>query len=193
LTPLDWVQFFETELYLERQLENETITHHVYFSPPQPSGPLFVTHHGAGSSGLSFACFATEIRKVVASAGVLSIDARGHGRTTIRNRQLKDDLQTQSLDLSLKTLSSDLTYVVQATQAKLSWPSLPDIVLIGHSLGGAVVVDLAHRGLLGPAILGYVVLDVVEGSAMEALGHMENYLSTRPSSFPSIASAIEWQ
>ncbi len=58
---------------------------------------------------------------------------------------------------------------------------------------GAVVVDLANRALLGSALLGYAVLDVVEGSAMEALAHMETYLWTRPSSFPSLASAIEWQ
>lgn len=75
----------------------------------------------------------------------------------------------------------------------MSWPELPDIVLIGHSLGGAVVVDLAHKALLDSAVLGYAVLDVVEGSAMEALTHMETYLSSRPSTFPSLASAIEWQ
>ena len=75
----------------------------------------------------------------------------------------------------------------------MSWTTLPDIVLVGHSLGGAVVVDFASRALLGAAVLGYAVLDVVEGSAMEALGHMEAYLSNRPSTFPSLASAIEWQ
>lgn len=104
-----------------------------------------------------------------------------------------DTNETEPIDLSLETLSSDLAYVIQATQAKMSWPTLPEVILIGHSLGGAVVVDLANRGLLGSAILGYAVLDVVEGSAMEALAHMEMYLSNRPPSFPSLASAIEWQ
>jgi protein phosphatase methylesterase 1 len=75
----------------------------------------------------------------------------------------------------------------------MSWAALPDIVVLGHSLGGAVVVHLAHRALLGSAVIGYAVLDVVEGSAMEALAHMETYLSSRPSTFPSLASAIEWQ
>jgi protein phosphatase methylesterase 1 len=152
-----------------------------------------VTHHGAGSSGLSFACCAAEIRKVVPEAGVLSIDARGHGSTTISQSSSTAAGQDEELDLSLETLSSDLAYVVQSTQTKMSWNNLPDIILIGHSLGGAVVVDLASRALLDSSILGYAVLDVVEGSAIEALSHMETYLANRPSSFPSLASAIEWQ
>jgi len=180
-------------LYFDRQEGNTIISYHAYFSPPTTSGPLFVTHHGAGSSGLSFACFATEIRKAISTAGVLSLDARGHGSTTIGQPEPGAEHQTEALDLSLETLSTDLAYVVQATQTRMSWSALPDIVLIGHSLGGAVVVDLADRALLGSALLGYAVLDVVEGSAMEALAHMETYISSRPSSFPSLASAIEWQ
>lgn len=134
------------------------------------------------------------MRKAIPTAGVLSPDARGHGRTSIEKPEPEDDEQTETtVDLSLETLSSDLAHVVHATQTTMSWSVLPDIVLIGHSLGGAVVVDLAHKGLLGSAVLGYAVLDVVEGSAMEALAHMETYLSNRPSSFPSLASAIEWQ
>ena len=193
MSPLDWTEFFDTELYFERQTDHVKITHHAYLCPPLPAGPLFVTHHGAGSSGLSFACFATEIRKTVPTAGILSIDARGHGSTTIEKSKRAQAGETEPIDLSLETLSADQAYIVQATQTKMSWPTLPEIVLIGHSLGGAVVVNLAHRALLGSAVLGYVVLDVVEGSAIEALAHMETYLSIRPSSFPSLASAIEWQ
>jgi protein phosphatase methylesterase 1 len=178
---------------LERQEEEVKFIHHAYFSPPTSSGPLFVTHHGAGSSGLSFACFATEIRKAIPTAGILSIDARRHGYTTIERSKPEDDDQAEAVDLSLRTLSMDLAYVIQATQTKMSWSALPDIVLVGHSLGGAVVVDFASRALLGAAVLGYAVLDVVEGSAMEALAHMQTYLSNRPSTFPSLASAIEWQ
>jgi protein phosphatase methylesterase 1 len=193
-SPLEWTDFFETELYFERQEGEVKIIHHAYFCRlNSSSGPLFVLHHGAGSSGLSFACFTTELRKAIPSAGVLSVDARGHGRTTIENPKPEDDDQVEAVDLSLSTLSTDLAYVVQATQKKMSWSTLPDIVLVGHSLGGPVVVDLASRGLLGAAILGYAVLDVVEGSAMEALAHMQAYLSSRPSTFPSLASAIEWQ
>lgn len=67
------------------------------------------------------------------------------------------------MDLSLPTLSQDLLDVILLTQKKLDWPILPDLILIGHSLGGAVVTDVAANGKLGNAVLGYAVLDIVEG------------------------------
>ena len=96
------------------------------------------------------------------------------------------------LDLTLPTLAADLAFIVHSTSQHLSWPKLPPILLIGHSLGGAVITEVAHTRLLGSSLLGYAVLDVVEGSAMDALQSMESYLSTRPRSFPSIVSGIEW-
>lgn len=42
---------------------------------------------------------------------------------------------------------------------------MPDVILVGHSLGGAVVTEVAKRGALGKAVQGYAVLDVVEGCA----------------------------
>lgn len=55
-----------------------------------------------------------------------------------------------------------------------------------------MVTEVAHGRLLGTSLLAYGVLDVVEGSAMDALKSMDTYLSTRPQSFPSLASGIEW-
>jgi len=124
---------------------------------------------------------------VVPNAGVLSLDARGHGQTS---RTAGAHVGTP--DLSLTTLATDLAFVVESTQAKLKWSKMPHIILIGHSLGGAVVTEVAHQRLLGSSLLGYGVLDVVEGSAIDALQSMESYLSTRPKSFVSLASGIEW-
>jgi protein phosphatase methylesterase 1 len=162
LGPLPWTDFFAQELYFDRWIDDAySITHHAYLSPPTDSGPLFVTHHGAGSSGLSFATFTAEIQKLLPKAGVLSLDARGHGRTTISDPS--SPTPENPLDLTLDTLSSDLALVVQETAHRMSWPQLPDIILIGHSLGGAVITDVAYKRLLGPSLLGYGVLDVVEG------------------------------
>ncbi|KAJ5179118.1 Protein phosphatase methylesterase eukaryotic [Penicillium capsulatum] len=201
-----WTDFFAQELFVAEDLDQVHIVHHIYLTPPTESGPLFVMHHGAGSSGLSFATCADEIRKILPKAGVLSIDARGHGRTTIipKMQDLESDSPSTAtaatveeesqvqLDLSLDTLSRDLVYVIHQTQARMGWASLPDIVLVGHSLGGAVITHVAKNGELGPKLLAYAVLDVVEGSAMDALQSMEKYLSTRPTRFPSLASGIEW-
>ena len=150
-----------------------------------------MTHHGAGSSGLSFASFASEIRKALPNAGVLSCDARGHGETVVKRSP--GPAEHESLDLSLGTLSQDLVDAINLTRKKMDWAELPGIVLIGHSLGGAVVTDVAASGKLGNAVLGYGVLDVVEGSAIDALQSMQSYLSSRPKSFPSITAGIEWQ
>lgn len=181
---IPWTQYFERELFLDTGT-GSSITHHAYLTSPVGKGPLFVTHHGAGSSGLSFAALAAAIRKQLPSAGILSLDARGHGLTKV-------EPESEVLDLSLATLSSDVVSVVTETQARMKWAVLPSLVLIGHSLGGAVVTDVAKEGRLGNAVLGYAVLDVVEGSAIDALQSMQTYLSTRPVGFSSLESAIEW-
>ena len=44
------------------------------------NGTLMVCHHGAGYSGLSFACFAKEVTEISkGECGVLALDARCHG------------------------------------------------------------------------------------------------------------------
>ena len=176
IAPLPWTEFFSQEIYFDRNDGDLQVKHHAYLAPPMPDGPLFVTHHGAGSSGLSFAAFTSELQKVLPKAGVLSIDARGHGCTTIISSQSSDP----PIDLSLETLSSDLVYVLKSTLLKLKLPVSPPILIMGHSLGGAVVAHTAHNRLLNLQLLGYAVLDVVEGSAMDALASMESYLSSLP-------------
>ncbi|PLB45181.1 protein phosphatase methylesterase 1 [Aspergillus steynii IBT 23096] len=193
-TTLPWTDFFTQELFLTQVTATAHITHHVYLTPPSSSGPLFVMHHGAGSSGLSFATCAAEIRKILPNAGMLSIDARDHGQTAVNAAPVQEgqDPPQVELDLTLSTLNKDLVFVVRETQSRMGWDTLPDIVLVGHSLGGAVITDVAKTGELGAKVLAYAVLDVVEGSAMDALQSMEKYLSTRPSRFPSLTSGIEW-
>lgn len=186
--PLPWSDFFAQELYLTHTLsEGTTAKYHVYITPPSsPTAPLLVLHHGAGSSALSWSLFALELKRLLPEAGILAVDARDHGST------VWDAAGTPSTDLSLSTLTSDLKTMIDLTAQKLSWPSLPKLLLIGHSLGGAVVTNTASSGTLGPKVLGYSVLDVVEGSALEALQHMRSYLSSRPSTFPDLESAITW-
>lgn len=141
-------------------------------------------HHGAGSSALTFAVVGSEIRKRLPSAGILSLDARGHGSTVTPG--------DAPLDYSLKSLRVDLVSVIEQTRLRMGWKELPPIVLVGHSLGGAVVTDLAKSNALGNSLLGYTVLDVVEGSAMDALQSMTTYLSTRPTGFASVEAGIDW-
>lgn len=202
--PIPWTTYFERELFLKPHNPGDgsgegtpsatSITYHAYLNSPSPSGgPLFVTHHGAGSSGLSFSLLASEIRRLLPNAGILSLDARGHGSTTVTGSPAGSPGKPAELDLSLPTLTDDLYHVITLTQQQMSWPQLPPLILVGHSLGGAVVTSLAKEPRsLASKILGHAVLDVVEGSAIDALQSMHSYLSTRPSGFTSLESAIEW-
>jgi len=58
-------------------------------------------------------------------------------------------------------------------------------------MGGALAVHAASRGLI-PGLIGLTVIDVVEGSAMEALHSMQNFLRGRPDKFRTQEQAIEW-
>lgn len=74
-----------------------------------------------------------------------------------------------------------------------SYPDkMPSLVLMGHSLGGAVAVNIASTVESDLPIIGLVVIDVVEGSAMESLASMQSFLRSRPKSFKSLKDAISW-
>jgi protein phosphatase methylesterase 1 len=188
---IHWSDYFTQEFYLERH-SPDAVNHvnakfHVYITPPRSAiAPLLVLHHGAGSSALSFALCAKELRKLLPEAGILAVDAREHGSVVWSPDGHVDG------DLSIDVLSTDLVDMLRLTQVRMGWKELPRVVLIGHSLGGAVVTHTANQALLGNKLLGFAVLDVVEGSAMEALKHMQTYLATRPKSFPTLEAAIDW-
>jgi len=58
-------------------------------------------------------------------------------------------------------------------------------------MGGALAVHVAARGYI-PSLAALVVIDVVEGSALDALSSMQTYLQGRPKIFKSIEQAIEY-
>ncbi|XP_030285578.1 protein phosphatase methylesterase 1-like isoform X2 [Sparus aurata] len=139
-------------------------------------GPLLVLLHGGGHSALSWAVFTTAITRRV-NCRVLAMDLRGHGETLVCH---PDDFSTQ-------TMSSDVANVIQACYGETP----PPIVLIGHGVGGAIAVH-AVGNMVIPTTVGLVAIDVVEGSAMEALHSIQNFLKGRPKSFKSMDHAIEW-
>src|SRR5712691_11443743 len=66
--------------------------------------------------------------------------------------------------------------------------------LVGHSMCGAVVVRTVPLLLEAKyRVSGVAVLDVVEGTALDALPHMPAILNSRPEGFDSVSDAIEWQ
>ncbi len=53
-----------------------------------------------------------------------------------------------------------------------------------------MVTDLAAAGCKG--LVGVCVLDVVEGTALESLGHMTRILNARPGRFTEPSEAVDW-
>ncbi|KAI7284371.1 protein phosphatase methylesterase 1 [Hortaea werneckii] len=190
--PTHWTNYFAQELYLDHAdpAQGAKAQYHVYLTPPTDvqKGPLFICHHGAGASGLSFAIFAGEVLKRIPGAGILSLEARAHGSIVAK----QDNEQEEIVDFSLPTLTQDALNMIKLTQTTMNWPTIPPSVLVGHSLGGAICTQLAVDFALGTQIIGYAVIDVVEGSAIEALQHMRTYLSSRPKMFGTVDEAIQW-
>lgn len=152
-------------------------------------GTMFLFHHGAGFSGLSFALTAREITHLTnGQIGVMAIDCRGHGRTTHDPSKIP-----LPYDMSLTRLVSDVVCILEKLYSNRT---LPTLVLVGHSMGGSVVVSLTDtlqkHPTLHAKIAGVVVLDVVEGTAMDALSGMRSIVQNQPKGFSSVQEAIKW-
>ncbi|XP_072315243.1 protein phosphatase methylesterase 1-like [Eucyclogobius newberryi] len=173
-TPVSWTEYFD-------QMEDVSVgpadcrdVFRVYKAGSQ--GPLLVLLHGGGHSALSWAVFTAAVSRRV-TCRVLAMDLRGHGATSVR----------QNGDFSTLTMSSDVANVVRACYGETP----PPVVLIGHGVGGAIAVHMACDAHL-PNTAGLVAIDVVEGSAMDALHSIQNFLKLRPKTFKSMEHAIEW-
>jgi protein phosphatase methylesterase 1 len=148
------------------------------------SGPNLVCLHGAGHSAMSFAPLAGLVGE---KYRLISFDFRGHGSNTLSGGE----------DLSQDTLVSDTIKVLQFISQEFANEV---IILVGHSMGGSIATKTCAEIFkndsdypeLNEKIMGLIVIDVVEGTAMEALPFMENIVETRPSSFKTIEQGIEY-
>ncbi|XP_017881330.1 protein phosphatase methylesterase 1 [Ceratina calcarata] len=164
--PVQWTPYFDEA----QDIEIGSDKFHIYTKGTE--GPTLVLLHGGGYGGLTWAEFTKSIMTMIVCK-VMAIDLRGHGDSHTSN----DD------DLSADTLAEDVAGIIKATTEN------NPVILVGHSMGGAVAVRAAS---LIPNLHGLGVIDVVEGTAIDALASMQSFLRSRPSSFSSISQAIEW-
>jgi protein phosphatase methylesterase 1 len=206
LPPADvWRRYFQLELFLKPDEgdkaaegssdggdagggESEDGHFHVYVTPPRSaSDALVVLHHGCGATALSFALLAEQLARpgmLPVGTGLLAFDARGHGLSTVG---------AGGQDWSMRALARDTATVVRLAAARLAWAGgVPRVLLAGHSLGGAVVANVAAEGLLAPHLVGVCVVDVVEGAVDDALRFSLAYAASRPPMFRSLADAVDW-
>lgn len=119
---------------------------------------------------------------------VVAYDLRGHGGTRT---------EEGDQDFSLDTLSSDSVRVIteivngDLTTEGLEANQVPKIVVIGHSMGGAIAAKTASL-LEKTWLKGLVLIDIVEGTAIAALPSMHKIIASRPTFFASISDAIHW-
>jgi len=170
-TPLPWTQYFDEKLLVPVLGGKFTVY------TKGETGPVLCLLHGGGYSALTWALVAKYICELV-ECRVVSIDLRSHGETVTDNDE----------DLSLVTMAGDVVAVLG--EMFKDEAVKPDVVLVGHSMGGTIAAAAGEMGVDGLA--GLVVVDVVEGTAMEALSSMQGFLRSRPTKFGSVSQAIEW-
>ncbi|CAD6969910.1 unnamed protein product [Tilletia controversa] len=185
-------QALEIDVQFPEGASSTNATFRVYYTPPRVKS--VAKEQKSSYSGLSYALAAREITRLTkGQAGVLSLDCRGHGRTRV-------EPSGSSTDMSLATLSSDLILVLQTMfGADAPWPKL---LFVGHSMGGSVVTKAVEKLLsvsssiprTSPpvSITGLAVLDVVEGTALDALDGMTAIVKAQPTGFASVEDAIRW-
>ncbi|KAL1413723.1 Protein phosphatase methylesterase 1 [Vanrija albida] len=187
LAPLSASEFFGQAL--EVTPDGGDAVFRAYLTEPAPKAgkPTYVlAHHGGGASALSFAALARAVAaRSGGELGFLAYDARGHGKTRVSGAE------AAGADLSLDVLLADLLAVVRHVFPDPR--AAPSFLLLGHSMGAAPVLSAAPAlQNLGYTVCGVAVLDVVEGTAIEALPLMKGIIQKRPASFPSVSAAIAW-
>jgi protein phosphatase methylesterase 1 len=124
------------------------------------------------------------------------MDMRGHGHTITGNNA---DFELESLAADVIAVVTNLFHSDRASPSdsdsdenEESIPSdlCPPVVLVGHSLGGAVVTKVASMQCL--PILGTVVIDAVEAAAKAAMSHMSDVVNNMPKAFETPAHAVLW-
>jgi len=169
-SPVSWDQYFD-------KLHDVKVDQDIFrVYECGSSGPVCFFLHGGGFSGLSWAILSKTLCNLV-NCRCVALDSRGHGGTQTGNDQL----------LSADDQANDIGRVV----TQMYGEDAPPIILIGHSMGGAIAIHAVVKNLV-PSVAALIVIDVVEGTALDALTHMQSFLRGRPSVFNSLQHAIEY-
>ncbi|KAJ8403634.1 hypothetical protein AAFF_G00349600 [Aldrovandia affinis] len=146
--------------------------------------PIILVGHSIGGA-IAIHTASSTLLPVV---GLVAIDVVGGSAIDVLHRMqnfLKGRPKSfKSMDHAIEW--RNVANVVRATYGETP----PPIILVGHSIGGAIAIHTASSTLL--PVVGLVAIDVVGGSAIDVLHRMQNFLKGRPKSFKSMDHAIEW-
>ena len=191
-----------------------------------PASTLVVLVHGCGCTSASWSAMmqrvAAQAQSGQAAPAIFrrdvtfaAFDMRGHGETRADGSlggqsraggATSSESPSADSNLDMSNLASDTIAVTmclaQWVRSKAEIDAPVNVVLVGHSLGGAVAVRAAERYLDGAKIgspndetiriVGVTVVDIVEGTAIPSLKMLPALLKSRPSEFASPRDAVEW-
>jgi protein phosphatase methylesterase 1 len=174
--------------------------------------PIFVFVHGGGFSAMSFA----QVAKLCTENDIpiLAFDLYGHGKFEYASNINHHNSEStgkfkrpylEESNFSIERFTDDLVQLLSLTLTKEKLnivgcdnepSSLPRIILIGHSMGGAIATHITRQApeRLNHVvrISGLVVVDVVEGTALAALPSMEQYIQEIPKEFKTLEDGIKY-
>ncbi|KAF9946857.1 Protein with carboxyl methyl esterase activity, partial [Mortierella alpina] len=184
--PLDWKGFFDTKrtVSISTELDPSALTFCVYETNRDLTNvPVIVLHHGAGMCARSFATTARELKKLLGDqARLLCFDVRGHGETTSTDQQ----------NLDVGRLAKDLKNLLLTLYGPGSGSEhMPELYLVGHSMGGAVVIEFASQEMI-PGISAVAVLDMAEMNMEMAKVNIKEWCMTRPKVFDVVEQVVQW-
>lgn len=175
-------------------------------SPPV----LLACLHGCPYTGLTWGPCAEELARRARSSSaaapspassmeIFAMDLRGHGKSVAI---APDAAACETFDpdvMAEDALETLRVFVVRRGEEETTKKTRRKVVVVGHSMGGAIAARLAKRleeldaaGDGFVQVVGLILIDIVEGSAMAALPAMGALVDARPETFESLEEAMTW-
>jgi protein phosphatase methylesterase 1 len=130
---------------------------------------------------------------------IFAMDLRGHGESVAN---APDAAACESFDpdvMAEDALETLRVFVARRGEEEKTKKTRRKVVVVGHSMGGAIAARLAKRleeldaaGDGFVEVVGLILIDIVEGSAMAALPAMGALVDARPETFESLEEAMTW-
>lgn len=170
---------------------------------------LLACLHGCPYTGLTWGPCAEELARRARSSSlssspassmeIFAMDLRGHGASVAN---APDAAACESFDpdvMAEDALETLRVFVARRGEEEKTNKTRRKVVVVGHSMGGAIAARLAKRleeldaaGDGFVEVVGLILIDIVEGSAMAALPAMGALVDARPETFESLEEAMTW-
>ena len=171
--------------------------------------------HGCPYTGLTWGPCAEELARRARSSSlsssssspatsmeIFAMDLRGHGESVAMApaaaacESFNPDVMAED---ALETLRVFVVRRGEEEKTQTRKKTGRKLVVVGHSMGGAIAARLAKRleeldaaGNGFVQVVGLILIDIVEGSAMAALPAMGALVDARPETFESLEEAMTW-